>query len=245
MGRDGQHRLHLWTPAWRAVVFILSAMSIWCLLADFYHLCPMRTFVIYALAPATAVLVVLAVIDRVAGDGRLWRAVVVGSVAGLLAAFAYDLFRAPFVVAAADKIGPDWLRLPLFKVFPRFGAMVLGHPFSADQSESQFTLTEHLVGWSYHFSNGLTFGVMYLALIGDAGRRSWLWAVAVAVGLEAAMLFTPYTGYFHIALTTKFVVATLLAHLIFGVVLGLYVKRAMARIRLVAGSRELAQRAPD
>jgi hypothetical protein len=230
MSYDERSRLHLWTPAWRAVVFILSAMSIWCLLADFYHLCPMRTFVIYVLAPATVLLIALALTDRAAGDGRLWRAVVVGSIAGLLAAFAYDLFRIPFVVAAADRVGPDWLRLPLFKVFPRFGAMVLGHPFAADQAESQFTLSEHLVGWAYHFSNGLTFGVMYLALIGDGSRRSWLWAVVVAVGLEVAMLLTPYTGFFNIGLTAKFVVATVLAHLIFGIVLGRYVKQTMARM---------------
>jgi hypothetical protein len=35
--------------------------------------------------------------------------------AGFLAACAYDLFRIPFVVAAIDKIGPEWLRLPLFR----------------------------------------------------------------------------------------------------------------------------------
>lgn len=213
-----------WTPAGRALVFFLSATSIWCLLAEFYGLCSMQTFTLYVLIPATFALVAIALVDRARGDRGLWRAVLIGAVGGFAAAIAYDLFRIPFVLAAADQTGPQWLRLPLFKVFPRFGAMLLGHPFTADQADSQFALADHLVGWVYHFSNGITFGVMYMALIGDASRRSWLWAVALAAGIELAMLFTPYTGFFGIGLTARFVIVTLAAHLIFGVALGRYAK---------------------
>ena len=39
-----RQRRNLWSPAGRAVVFALAASSIACLLADFYRLCPMRTF---------------------------------------------------------------------------------------------------------------------------------------------------------------------------------------------------------
>jgi hypothetical protein len=185
----------------------------------------MRTFTLYVLIPATVLLVLIALIDLAKGDHRLWCAVVIGAVGGLLAAFAYDLFRLPFVIAAIDKVGPMWLRLPLYKVFPQFGAMILGRPFSSHQTDSQFPLLTHVVGWLYHFSNGMAFGVMYMALVGDASRRSWLWAIVLAVGLELAMLFTPYTSFFGIGLTVRFVVATLSAHLIFGIVLGLYARR--------------------
>ena len=75
-------------------------------------------------------------------------------------------------------------------------------------------------GWLYHFSNGLTFGVMYLAMIGDATKRHWAWGVVFAVGLELAMLFTPYPAFFHIPITSKFVIVTLTAHLVFGAVMG-------------------------
>src|SRR5262245_4622843 len=138
-----------WSLPSRFVVFMLSATSIWCLLAEFYGLCTMRLFTFAILIPATAALVVLAIADRAWGRGLLWRGVVIGAVAGFIAACAYDLFRIPFVVAAIDKVGPDWLRLPLFKVFPRFGALILNESFDATTTDSQFTLTGSLVGWVY------------------------------------------------------------------------------------------------
>ena len=204
------------------LVFFLSATSIWCLLAEFYGLGSMRAFTLYILIPSSVILVLLAAADRMKGDGRLCQAVLIGALGGLLAAFAYDLFRLPWVIGWIDKVGPHWLRLPLFKVFPRFGAMILGRPYSPDQTDSQFPLIVHVVGWVYHFSNGITFGVMYMALLGDARRRTWLWGVALAAGLELAMLFTPYRSFFGIGLTALFVVVTLSAHVIFGVVLGLF-----------------------
>src|SRR5947208_10119025 len=106
--------------------------------------------------------------------------------------------------------------------------MILCQPFSPDTLESQFTLSAHIVGWIYHFSNGVTFGVMYMAMIGDATKRTWLWAIALAAGLELALLFTPYLDFFRLNRTALFVVVTLAAHVIFGIALGLYA-RAKAR----------------
>jgi len=65
-----------WIWQGRLRVFTLSAMSIWCLLAEFYGLCSMRTFTFAILLPATAALVALAVLDRAKGDGQLWQGVV-------------------------------------------------------------------------------------------------------------------------------------------------------------------------
>ena len=210
-----------WSLPGRAQVFALSATSIWCLLAEFYGLCSMRTFTFAILLPATFLLVMLAVLDRVKGDRHLWRAVLVGSAAGLIAACAYDVFRLPFVFAREWGIDAVVPPMPLFKVFPRFGAMILGEPVD----QLSYSRAAHLVGWAYHFSNGVTFGVMYLALIGDGRRRSWLWAVLLAVGLEMGMLLTPYPQFFHIPLTRLFVAVTFAAHLVFGVALGLGVRR--------------------
>jgi len=210
-----------WSLPGRLLVFFLSAMSIWCLLAEMYHLCSMRFFTLAILIPATLLLVVIAIYDRLAGDHRLWHAVVIGSLAGLLAAFSYDLFRLPFVYANTWHLSPLIPQMNLYKVFPRFGAMILAQPVE----QSSYSLSAHLVGWLYHFSNGVTFGVMYLAIIGDATRRTWLWAIVLAAGLELAMLFTPYPGFFAIPVTTAFVIVTLAAHTLFGIVLGTSARR--------------------
>lgn len=220
LATGGDRRL-AWNRTGRSIIFLLAATSIACLLFDFYGLCPMRTFTLFIFLPALLLLAGFAVADRQAGDGRLWRAVWMGVVAGLLAAVAYDLFRLPFVFArdwGIDALVPP---LKLFKVFPRFGAMILGQPVE----QPAYSTAAQLLGWVYHFSNGATFGVMYLALIGEPSRRHWAWAVVMAVGLELGMLFTPYPNVFAIHITGMFIGATLVAHLIFGVTMGLITKR--------------------
>src|SRR5690348_15352352 len=88
----------------------------------------MQTFTFAILLPATAALVVLAVLDRAKGDGHLWKGVVVGMVAGFVAACAYDAFRLPIVFAREWGLAAVVRPMNLFKVFPRFGAMILGVP---------------------------------------------------------------------------------------------------------------------
>src|SRR3954467_9056049 len=97
MSGSSSERNRHWNAAWRALIFFLAATSIWCLLAEMYGLCSMRTFTFWILIPATVILYALAIWDRGRGDGTLWRGVLIGSIAGLLAAVAYDIFRLPFV----------------------------------------------------------------------------------------------------------------------------------------------------
>jgi hypothetical protein len=206
-----------WTWQGRLLVFVLSATSIWCLLAEFYSLCSMRAFTFAILIPASLVLVAMAFLDWLKGDRQLCQAVVIGAAAGFVAACAYDVFRLPFVFSREWGLSSVVPPLNLFKVFPRFGAMILGE--AVDQPV--YSSAAHVIGWVYHFSNGITFGVMYVAMIGDVRRRSWLWAVLLATGLELALLFTPYPQFFAIPLTALFVAVTCAAHLVFGVALGL------------------------
>ena len=206
----------IWSTRSRILVFSLAASSIACLLADFYKLCPMSFFTPFIFLPAFVVLCCLAAMDRLRGSGHIWRAVLLGLSAGLLAAVAYDVFRLPFVFAkewGIDSVVPP---MKLFKVFPRFGAMVLGQPIE----QENYSTTTQIVGWIYHFSNGATFGVMYLALIGDAQKRHWGWAVLFALALELGILLTPYPQVFNIPLTARFVIVTVMAHAIFGAGLG-------------------------
>ena len=200
-------------PLARIIVFLLAATSIWCLLGEMYHLWPMRWFTLAVFAPACVALVAIAIHDGLRGNGRACRIILIGAVAGFLAAVAYDIFRLPFVFSKSWGLAGMIPPLPLFKVFPMFGAMIIG---TSDSS----SLAANLVGWLYHFSNGVTFGVMYAAMVNGQWRRLWPVAVVFAVGLELAMLFTPYPATFGIRVTETFVIVTLTAHLIFGVTMG-------------------------
>lgn len=199
-------------PLTRIIIFLLAATSIWCLLGEMYHLWPMGLFALAVFLPASAVLVAFAIHNWLRGDGRACRMIVIGAIAGFAAALSYDTFRLPFVFSASWGLTGIVPALPLFKVFTQFGTMILGNADSR-------SLTAGVVGWAYHFSNGITFGIMYAALVNGQWRR-WPVAIVFAVGLELGMLFTPYPAAFGIRLTETFFVVTMAAHLIFGIVMG-------------------------
>ena len=141
------HRL-LTSPA---VVFLLASLSFACLLGQFYGLWSMRWFGCWVLLPATCVLAYLAYAD----PPRQW--IVEGSLGGVIAAFAYDLYRLPYVLTGT----------PLFKVFPKFGEMLLG-------TDKPVWLVQ-ATGWTYHFSNGAALGIMFLAMVWHPTGRRLFW----------------------------------------------------------------------
>ncbi|CAG1003238.1 hypothetical protein PHYC_03051 [Phycisphaerales bacterium] len=253
-----------WTGPGRVLVLALSATSIWCLLSEMYGLCDMRTFFYAILLPATGVLYALSLLDRSKGDRRLFRAVMIGSLAGLTGAVLYDVFRLPFVFSESWGMGRVGIpQMPLFKVFPRFGALILGEPMEQGLAAGRpgsawgagYSLRAHVLGWLYHFSNGATFGVMFAAMFASgrealgaareavSGRiqagRVWkpvMWATLMAVGIEVGLLLSPYAKFFGIHPTTRFVVVTMLAHLIFGLGMGGYFAWHGSRWRLSASA---------
>jgi hypothetical protein len=179
----------------RTIAFLLASLSFACLLGTMWGFWPMRPFACIVFPPA---LLVLAVLAR-----RSAKWIADGALAGIIAAIGYDLFRLPFVLSG----------IPLFKVFPQFGEMLLG------ANEPRWLV--QLLGWTYHFSNGAALGVMFLALVPRPSRPKLFWgAVAFALGVELALLATPYPRFFGLALDQRFIVLTLSAHLVFGIVLG-------------------------
>jgi len=194
----------------RAVVFTLASLSFACLLGQFYGLWTMRFFGCWVLPPATATLCFIAWCHRFdlrdLRSAHTW--IVRGAIGGMIAAFAYDLYRLPFVLGGA----------PLFKVVPRFGELLLGN------TEPRWLV--HSLGWTYHFSNGVALGIMFLAIISLFKRPPlFIGAICWALLIETLLLLTPYTAFFGLNLDVKFLLLTLSAHLIFGVALGAYCRR--------------------
>src|SRR5258705_2894637 len=159
----------------RCVVFTVASLSFACLLGQFYDFWTMRFFGCWVLSPAMAILCYVAWRHRF--DPKDWRSphtwIVQGALAGIIAAFAYDLYRLPFVLRGA----------PLFKVFPRFGELLLGG------SEPRWLV--QTLGWGYHFSNGAALGIMFLALASFARKPNLFWgAVVWALFIECMLLLT-------------------------------------------------------
>lgn len=199
----------------RVVVFTLAFLSFACLLGQFYGFWSMHWFGCWVLPPATVLLIVMAYVTRRRPRGVrspfTW--IVQGTLGDLVAAVAYDLYRQIFVLQGA----------PLFKVFPRFGELLLG------TQEPRWLV--HLVGWTYHFSNGAALGIMFLALMPWASRRGLFWgAVAWAVLVEAALLMTPYPSFFGLPFDGRFLFLTASAHLVFGIALGLWCRSRVAAV---------------
>ena len=192
------------------MLWLLASTSFACLLGHFYGFWSMRVFAPCVLLPATLILIFLGA----RGQSQTRFIIVQGALAGLLAAVIYDLFRVPFVLAGK----------PLFGVFPQFGQLLLyGHLVAGDNS-----LPVQIVGWAYHFQNGMALGIMGAAMIPlrfKPAARFWS-CVAWATGVEIFLLLSPYYVYLGLHMPMRlFVPITLAAHLIFGAALGLYFAR--------------------
>jgi hypothetical protein len=196
----------------RATIFFLAFLSFACLLGTFYGLWSMHVFACLILPPATALLAWAGWLTRDQPRSRrsphTW--IVEGALAGIVAAAAYDIYRLPFVLHGA----------PLFKVFPRFGALILGG--------SGPSWLIQLTGWTYHFSNGAALGIMFLCLTASAPRR-WIPAGAIgwALFVEAMLLMSPYAQFFGLKLDGTFLFLTISAHAVFGATLGLWLRRRL------------------
>lgn len=204
MTRPGRLRSVLW-PA-RLLAFALSSASIGSLLVYFLGWMGMAGAVLVLLLPATAALAVLAA-WAARRDPELSRRLAVGLWAGGFATAVYDLARVPVAHAG----------VPVFKAISYFGTVILG--------VERPGLASEVVGWSYHFSNGVGFAMMYAVLV---RRPGILGAVAWGVLLEAAMLSTPYAEVFGYRVSPAFLAVTISAHVCYG--LGLW-----ASARLLPG----------
>lgn len=181
----------------RFLGFSLASLSFAALLGQLYGVWSMQAFAVTVMLPGTILL---------AGLGYRQPWIRRGALGGIVAAIAYDLFRLPFVLAGA----------PLFKVFGRFGELLLGQP--------EPTWLVQTLGWTYHFLNGASLGIMLVAMV--PGRRhivgaGILWGLTV----EALLLASPYAAFFQLPFNQRFIVLTLSAHLVFGLTLGLWLRR--------------------
>lgn len=182
----------------------LGAASIGTLLLYFYGAAGMGESVKVLLLPALFLLALLVVWARRTGREELYERTLAGLWAGGLATLAYDVVRVPIAMSG----------VPVFKAISYFGTVILG--------QQTPTLASEVVGWTYHLTNGIGFGLMYAAVI---RKPRWWTAVLWGLFLEFAMLRTPYAEVFGYKLSQSFVAISLGAHVVYGLALWFFLRQ--------------------
>ncbi len=182
----------------RTLLFSLASFSVASLLLYFLGIASFVTLAIALLLIEIAGIAYLS-----ATNAQMKSLIIPGIWAGLIATFAYDLVRVPIVQSG----------VPVFKAISYFGTTLLG----VDRP----TAASEFAGWAYHLSNGVSFALMYVALVPKPGLIT---AVLWGLLLEGIMLLTPYAEVFGYQRDARFLSITIGSHAVFGLVLWLGLK---------------------
>lgn len=203
----------------RCLVFLACIPSGGALLLKVWGLSNMRTGGLIFLACLPVFPLVYGWAGRREAD--LARAIRLGFWGGLAGTLGYDLVRIPFHL---------W-GMRVFAPIQAYGVWLLDAERSSGWTEA--------VGWSYHFSNGITFGLMYALWF---GRRHWGWGLLWGLALESIILSTPFARIFHMQGNLQAIALAYFAHLFYGYPLGFMVfkwKEMDARLSAMAASLKL------
>jgi hypothetical protein len=180
------------------VPLVLGASSIGTLLLYFYGIAAMASGVRIVLLPAAVMLVLVMAWTKRTGRVEIYDRIRAGLWSGACATLAYDLVRVPIAQSG----------VPVFKAISYFGTVIVG--------QASPTVTSEIIGWTYHLSNGIGFGLMYANLV--SVPRLWT-AVLWSLVLEGAMLVTPYAEIFGYRVSQEFLAMTVGAHVVYGITL--------------------------
>ncbi|MEZ5116741.1 MAG: hypothetical protein R2737_10775 [Candidatus Nanopelagicales bacterium] len=184
---------------------MLALLNVAPLLVWVFGLGSFSAWFLFVSLPALVVIAVAAVVAwRTPGYERLRLVISLGALGGLIGTVGYDLFRVPFVMAGRGVLAP----------IESYGVLLTDATASSDVTA--------FAGWTYHFLNGICFGIAYAAAM--LGRSLW-WAVLWAMVLESATIVTPFATYY--ALTGKYDVIAIAyaAHIPYGLALGWMTRR--------------------
>lgn len=153
-------------------------------------------------APSLILLLALGAIAYRINEKVFLNRLLIGLGAGLAATLAYDAIRLLIRTLGLISFDP-------FLSHPAFGHLITGL--------AETTLIAIVVGWAYHFWNGIGFGVMYTLV---AGRSPWWYGLIWALVLEIAWL-TALPSVIGLRLNWAYIIVSFIGHGAYGVVLGL------------------------
>lgn len=184
---------------WRVLCFLLCVPSGGALLAKVYGVLDMQNGTLLVALPCCLALIGIWLWAKRTGRNSLAEALAIGCLGGLLGTLAYDVVRIPPLLAGQRIFAP----------ISSYGVWI------ADAgSSSRWT---ELLGWSYHFSNGLTFGIMYTLWL---RKRHWAWAILWGLVLETIALVSPFGRIFYLVGNYQAIGIAYFGHIAYGLPLG-------------------------
>jgi hypothetical protein len=162
---------------------------------------PLYFLVDISAAPSLAGLLAVGAIARQINERIFYSRLVSGLWMGIVATLAYDATRWLLWRGGVIEFDP-------FISHPIFGMLITGLP--------EISTTALLVGWLYHFWNGIGFAILYTLVAGPAG---WGYAVLWALFLEAAWL-TALPSILSFNLNSQLIALSVIGHLAYGATLG-------------------------
>lgn len=132
-------------------------------------------------------------------DRDLFNLIIIGAIGGLIGTIGYDLIRIPFMLIGSRIFAP----INMYGVWLTDAAV--GNAFT------------DTMGWLYHFSNGITFGIMYALFM--KGKSYW-WAIGYALLLETIFVVSPFGELFGLTSKPLSLLAAYIGHIAYGYPLG-------------------------
>lgn len=183
-----------------------SGVSALALVAHVLGFLPMPFFLEVFGIPSLLVLLALAAWGQKIDAGMFTNCLWVGLWAGLVATLVYDGVR--WLVDRGHLFGYNGF-VPILM----YGSWITGMPMTS--------LAARLAGWTYHYWNGATFGIIYALA---AGKRHWLFGVGYGIVLECCMLGL-FPLFVPVANKIDFIALSMIGHLAYGAVLGTLVQQ--------------------
>lgn len=143
---------------------------------------------------------------------KLGHVLLLGFLGGLIGTIGYDLIRIPFMLMGSRIFAP----------IAMYGMWLTDATVSTSFTD--------LVGWLYHFSNGITFGIMYALFM--MGRNMW-WAVLYALLLETIFVVSPFGELFGLTGKPLALTAAYIGHVAYGYPLGKMVQNHQVSMKTI------------
>ncbi len=161
------------------------------------------------LIPSIVVIVLLIVISYYLRVRDLSRQIGIGLLAGMISTIGLEIVR---------EIGFHLGGMP--GDMPKLLGVLLLNQFA----QGPDTLS-NITGWSYHFWNGASFGIIYSVLFGRGGKGAGIiYALLIGIGFMASPAVIPLgVGHFGADFGIGFPITVLMAHLAFGTLLGMLI----------------------